>query len=182
MRLPRNPTWWHCSVQTRKEAPSTSTRMARSGGWLVACTPEGYILHAEEFQGAESLSQRYFFVVEIKAAVPSVKAVIHDDACHLRKFASAREQSSVATKTLTYPSIKYVMDRVHSKGHADPWCLQHCHPDAPETVTLLEGKNASVCEQLFSKTNRYGPMVRSMRRWTCVLFTHEVIAARNQKK
>eukprot|EP00972_Heterocapsa_arctica_P110440 16259059-Heterocapsa_arctica.AAC.1 len=71
------------------------------------------------------------------------------------------------------------MDRMHSKGHTDPWCRANCHPETAENTPLVAGMNTSVCEQTFSKTNRYGPMVMHMRRWTCVLFLHEIIAARN---
>lgn len=41
--------------------------------------------------------------------------------------------------------IKYVVDRLHIKGHSQKWCTERCHPDLfPE----LENVNTVVCEQI----------------------------------
>ncbi len=60
---------------------------ARSGGFLVACADNGYITDAFEFMGAESLSQRYIFLAKLREVFPDLKVIVHDDACHLRRFA-----------------------------------------------------------------------------------------------
>jgi hypothetical protein len=99
--------------------------------WVVIrCTPDGFIVHLKEYVGAESLPQRYFFLSEILQKAPSVKLVIHDDACHLRKYADGRKGDSEAAKLLAFPSVQYVTDRLHARGHVDSWCLANCAPDA----------------------------------------------------
>ena len=62
-------------------------RRARANGWLLACTPDGFALHAKAYYGSESLPQRHFFLAELVTAYPEAKIIIHDDACHIRKFA-----------------------------------------------------------------------------------------------
>ena len=58
----------------------------RSGGWLVACDGRGMVLAASEFYAGESLTQRAAFVASVVDQFPTVTTVVHDDACHLRKF------------------------------------------------------------------------------------------------
>eukprot|EP00973_Karenia_brevis_P031684 4371598-Karenia_brevis.AAC.1 len=76
--------------------------------------------------GSESLSQRYLFSSELKALYPDLQVIVHDDACHLHKYASARAQWSHHAATLSPPRLKYVCDRFHMTGHVDAWCLAHC--------------------------------------------------------
>ena len=52
--------------------------------------------------------------------------VCYDDGCHLRKFAqnSCRKD---ATPTATLISqLNFVVDKLHMKGHVDPWCKANC--------------------------------------------------------
>ncbi|CAK0796338.1 unnamed protein product, partial [Prorocentrum cordatum] len=63
-----------------------SLAVRRTGWFLVACSPAGHIVDAQEFYGVESLAQRYCFLVELKQRLPGSSVVIHDDACHLRKY------------------------------------------------------------------------------------------------
>ena len=58
----------------------------RSGGFLVACDGAGTILGVEEFFGGESLTQRAAFLASLKRDFPGIRTIVHDDACHLRKF------------------------------------------------------------------------------------------------
>ena len=81
----------------------------------MACTPEGFIMDAFEFMGAESCSQRYLFLARLKQCYPVLNVVLHDDACHLRRFADARAAfsslaSSVGTISVLVEriSVKYV--------------------------------------------------------------------------
>ena len=58
-------------LQTRAKKRRKTAR--RSGGFLVACTPEGFVLDAFEFMGAESCSQRYLFLARVKDMFPGVQ-------------------------------------------------------------------------------------------------------------
>ena len=58
-------------VAEPKDVPAKRRRKcARSGGFLLACTPQGYILDVFEFMGTESCSQRYFFIARVEATFP----------------------------------------------------------------------------------------------------------------
>jgi hypothetical protein len=81
------------------------------------------------------MSQRYFFVAELVGKVPSIAVVIHDDSCHLRKFAESHGRDSEAAARLMHPHIRYIIDRLHSKGqlshkpisfHMDTRCNRTC--------------------------------------------------------
>jgi len=153
------------ACKTHKEAGGAARRTQR-GGWLYACTPAGYILHLKEYVGCESLPQRYFFLAELVHAAPSIDLVIHDDACHLRKHCASRAKDGAMAAALAYPMIQYVTDRLHARGHIDPWCLATCSPTAACNVELVAGVNTSVCEQLFSKLGRHKFVMRVMDRLT----------------
>ena len=154
---------------------------ARKGGWLYGCTPDGYIVHLKEYIGAESLSQRYFFLAEIKAQADAVTLVIHDDACHLRKFCDKHAGSSEVARRLAFPNVKYVVDRLHSRGHVDPWCIENCIASAPCNEPLLAGVNTSVCEQMFSSLGRHKFMVRVLDRLAGALVLNALAYVRNER-
>ena len=170
------------SCQTTTEVKAGKPYAQRSGGWLVACAPSGYILYLKEYYGAESLSQCYFFLAELRGVMEEFDICIHDDACHIRKFATARAAESAATQELAFPNMKYITDYMHSDGHVDEWCLQNCHPDVPVNKALLEGVNTSICEQTFRITNRFKFMVQHMHRWTAKKIVHEIAESRNDMK
>ena len=95
---------------------------------------------------------------------------VHDDSCHLRKFAGARAHESAAAAELAYPALHHPTDRL---------CRANCHPDVPANAALLQGVNTSICEQTFRVTNRYKFMVQHMYRWTSIVLLHELAEARN---
>ena len=130
----------------------------RSGGWLVACDGRGMVLAASEFYVGECFT------------------VVHDDACHLRKFMDKWMDSQ---PRLTYPQTKFVLDKFHAPSHRDPWCKQHCSPKVPENARLLAGVNSSSCEFLFSWFSKFRSSFRTMNRQTAHFFVHEILLMRN---
>ena len=166
------------SCSTHKEGKQR-IKHSRRGGWLYACTSQGYILHLKEYVGAESLSQRYFFLAELVAQSPTMEVVIHDDACHLRKFVERRKNDSEAAARLAHPRIRYIVDRMHSKGHVDPWCLENCVAKAPGNEQYIADVNTSVCEQTFSRLGRHKFTIRWMDRLTSAMLLHEMAEVRN---
>jgi hypothetical protein len=117
----------------------------RSGGFLVACTPEGFVTDAFEFMGAESCSQRYLFVARLKELFPDLNVLMHDDACHLRRFADGRAHRSPFAKLLAYPQMHYILDRFHARSHVDQWCKDNVHPKIPLNDELVKNRNSSRC-------------------------------------
>ena len=106
----------------------------------MAVTPRGVILDMVELFGAESLAQRYCCLARLRGTHPNLKLVIHDDACHLRKYADNRKDDSDVSRVLAHPEIRYVVDRFHARGHVDEWCIANCSPKAPGLGELVAGK------------------------------------------
>ena len=78
------------TCSTHKESTAAQKQLKKSAGMLCACLSDGVILHMQEIYGCESLSQRYVCVAAVKALMPSPCVVVHDDACHLHKYAARR--------------------------------------------------------------------------------------------
>ena len=123
--------------QTHKEADKEARKLARQnrfGGILLACTPDGYVLHAQEFTGCESIPIRYFFIADVCEATPEINLVIHDDACHVARYSMSHKSGPSASAEVValrerMAALAWSLDRFHAKGHKDPWCRAHCHPE-----------------------------------------------------
>jgi hypothetical protein len=134
--------------QSCKELPV----FKRSGGFLVACASSGLILDLAEFLGAESVTQRYFFLARLLVTFPEISVVVHDDACHVRRYADSRSHLSEACKRLAFPKVIYAIDKFHARGHVDEWCLQNCHPRCEAVKAAIEDvaatKSCCFCKRL----------------------------------
>lgn len=148
----------------------------RTGGWLLACGGDGRVLHCMEFLGGESLTQRAAFVAQLKERYPSLNTILHDDACHLRRFMDRWVSSYPA---LTYPQMHYIIDKFHSRTHCDAWCQSHCSPSVPENQSRIQGHNSSACELLFSWFSLYKPSYRHMSAQTSHFVVHELLLIKN---
>lgn len=168
------------ACRTHKEGKYWAAK-CRHGGWLYAATPGGYIVHLAEYVGAESLPQRYFFLAELINVADEIEVVVHDDACHLRKFCDLRASDSTFAARLSFTHVKYIVDRMHSRGHVDAWCKANCFPTSPGNEELLAGINTSVCEQLFSKLGRHKFKVRVMDSLTGAFLLHELAEVHNEE-
>ena len=55
---------------------------------------------------------------------------VYDDACRLRRFLEKRINSRKyrpnRLENIRPGKIKYVVDRLHIKGHTEAWCLENC--------------------------------------------------------
>ena len=148
----------------------------RPGGWLLACTGDGVVTSLMEFYGGESLTQRAAFVAAIISEYPTVQAVVHDDACHLRRF-TQRWFSDYPH--LCYPAIRFIIDKFHYRGHRDSWCRANCAPTLPEHNTILQSVNTSRCEILFQWFSQYKHSFRHMSRLTGHFFVSELTDMHN---
>ena len=150
------------SCRTHKETPSMTREHEKSAGLLVSCLSSGVVPSVREILGCESLSQRYMFVADLKELYPELSTVVHDDACHLHRFARARGDVSAVAGSLAPPNMCYVCDIFHMAGHVDPWCLEHCNPRAPCFESVLAGVRTSVCEFTFTWLSQYKHQTKHM--------------------
>jgi hypothetical protein len=67
--------------KTHKETDTHVAAAARTAGFLTAVSASGVV--------AESLSQRCRFLARLAARLPTLKVVVHDDACRLRLIAES---------------------------------------------------------------------------------------------
>ena len=133
-----------------------------------------------EFYGAESLPQRYLFTARLRHLLgEALRVIVHDDACHLRRFAEKRRNVNAFAASLAFPRITYVVDRFHARGHVDKWCLENCHPDVSAVQGLMDGIKSSICETTSSWLGRYKHMARKINRWAYDFFLLEVIDLHN---
>ena len=167
--------------RAKRASSNLSRRSKRSGGLLVAVTPEGFVTDAFEFMGSESCAQRYLFLSRLKSLYPELSTVCHDDSCHLRRFANRWADGSTLARQLAYPQMLYILDRFHASGHVDAWSLANVHPAVPENSAALEGVNTSACEILFAWLARYKHGFRKMNRWMGNFFAQEVLDLHNQE-
>ena len=167
--------------RTHKEGEQQKLLHSRTAGVLVACLSNGLIVAFRECYGVESLSQRYLFISELKARFPLLTVVVHDDACHLHKFAEARSSDSPHASDISPPKMLYACDGFHASGHTDPWCMANCHPKAPHVVEKLSGIRTSVCEFTFTWFSQYKHQTKHMSEHTFKHFIMEMIEAHNQQ-
>ena len=144
---------------------------------------DGFMLNVFEFMGADSPAQRYISVTRLKQLFPQVPVVLHDDACHLRRFADHRQDMSSCFVSCAFPSMVYILDRFHVSGHIDLWCyflcMRNVHPDLDFNRAFVQGRNTFVCELTFSCLARYKHMFRKMRQWIANFFLQELVDMRN---
>ena len=170
------------ACKTHKELGLWQKKLIRAGranGWLFAVTPDGYALHAKPYYGSESLSQRHFFLGELIGAYPNIRTVIHDDACHVRKYCSKHQRRSALAARLAYPNVRYILDRWHQAGHTDDWCRANCRTDTEEHQAVLSGVNTPRAEAWNSLVCRHRWVLRPMTHLLRSFFMHEVVDVRN---
>ena len=52
--------------------------------------------------------------------------VCYDDACHLKKYACNPSRKNTTTTSSRLASLNIAVDKLHFRGHVDPWCHQNC--------------------------------------------------------
>ena len=62
---------------------------------------------------------RYTYVIEF---------ICYDDACHPKRFARNPVRKDLTIQTKQLASVEMSVDKMHMKGHTDPWCKANCDP------------------------------------------------------
>ena len=57
-----------------------------------------------------------------------IEFICYDDACHLKRFARNPVRASLTYQTAQLASVEMAVDKMHAKGHTDPWCKANCDP------------------------------------------------------
>ena len=168
------------ACQTHKETPAHVVAAARTAGFLTAVSSSGVVVDLDELIGAESLSQRYRFLARVAERLPTLKVIVHDDACHLRLMVESQEKRT-AIATRLAEDCSYIVDDYHSTGHVGQWCSENCMPKLEPNAALLDGFPTNICEIVNSELSPLGHTVHHMGRWTCQLYLQEVVDVLNMK-
>ena len=169
------------ACRTHKESKGSReykrmVKRGRLGGVLLATTSSGLVLHLQGFVGSETLPIRYFFIGDLKSQIPELQAIIHDDSCHVYRYALKHAERSDLAKSVS--EMTFALDRFHSSGHTDPWCREHCGIEKHKE--LLDGYNTSAAETANSTLSRYKCAVRCMGSRTRIFFLSEITDSRNR--
>ncbi|CAJ1338621.1 unnamed protein product, partial [Effrenium voratum] len=134
--------------QTTKESARDVAGAARSAGFLLAITSSGIVAGLEEIIGAESLSQRYKFLVGLARLYEQFNIAVHDDACHLQAFAQSQVSASFTStsRRLGGKDFTYIIDEFHAPGHVGKWCRRHLLPSLAENKRKLDQFPTSIAE------------------------------------
>ena len=65
------------------------------------------------------VTQHYTYMIEF---------ICYDDACHLKRFARNPVRKDLTIQTKQLASVEMSVDKMHMKGHTDPWCKANCDP------------------------------------------------------
>ena len=133
-------------------------------------------MHLPNRVGAGSFGNTQCNLSELRQRLGErLQAIIHDDACHVLRYALKHKEHSQLSKDMA--AMTWMLDRFHSKGHKDAWCASHCAPELfPE---VAEGLNTSACEQVNALLGRHKYVYRQMTGPCRLFFLQEVIDSRN---
>ena len=67
----------------------------------------------------------------------TLDTICYDDACHLKRYATNPIRSTLTNTAKQIATMNFVVDRMHFKGHIDPWCRENCDPDKLEAMKMV---------------------------------------------
>ena len=65
----------------------------------------------------------------------NIDYICYDDACHLKRFAENPIRANLTEEAKKLASVEIVVDKIHMRGHIDPWCKEFCDPKSFLTLT-----------------------------------------------
>ena len=122
--------------------------------------PCGTITLFSQLYGSESISQVTGIVTDyIGESNHKIKILLYDDGCHFKLYVEKnnRTKDSDAAKKLGQ-DIDIKVDKLHFRGHTDPWCNKHMDPFKVEALVDV---NTVKAEQTFAWLNKF-TMVKNM--------------------
>ena len=54
--------------------------------------------------------------------------IVYDDGCHLKKYAMDTVRCTATDTASKIAEMPIIVDKMHFKGHTDPWCAENCNP------------------------------------------------------
>ena len=129
---------------------------------------------------AESLSQRYAFSARLASRVPTLRTIVHDDACHLKLMCVDQKDCSAISRRLA--DFNFIVDRFHASGHVGEFCARECLPDLPRNKEILDRFPTDIAETVNSQFSPLGHLVHHQGKWFCNLFLQEMCDVHNMTR
>lgn len=145
---------------------------------MFAVAGSGHVVHCAEFSGSETIPLRWFFCAQVKHAVPEWRCLVHDDACHLKRFSQKHKSRCALAQDMA--SMLFILDKFHAQNHRDPYCALHCHPS--QHTEVMSGFDSSACERVNSIVGRHKFCMRQMGAGVRNFYLQEIIETRNSLK
>ena len=101
-------------------------------------------------------------VCEMGCVFPQILVVVHDDACHMRRYTTNSQDHEELQAQIAHPMVTYVLDRFDARGHLDAWCRATCCTTSPQMQDIVADAVTSICEITFAWLAKYKHMVRKM--------------------
>ena len=68
--------------------------------------------------------------------------VCYDDGCHLHKYTYNPCRAHLTSTATNMTKLCIVIDKMHMKGHIDPWCKRTCDPKFfPQLNNVSQARN-----------------------------------------
>ena len=189
-------------------------------GILAGLRPCGVIVMLSELFTSESISQVYAYLHEFLRNNYSVSSklgkygihciyqfdcttfhylefICYDDGCHLRRYARLTSRKDLTATTKHLAQVEILVDKLHMRGHTDPWCKANCDASAfPELDKVRTMNNISaiyvhliltqvdteICEQCFSWLSKYAHITRRMKQSTFLFFLLYLCILHNERE
>eukprot|EP00959_Pyramimonas_sp_CCMP1952_P101973 2132600-Pyramimonas_sp.AAC.1 len=113
---------------------------------------------------------------KVAAAVPELKTLVHDDACHVRAFALCRvADAAEGSMAARLGGFQFIQDWPHNLGHVDPTCREEYFPTVAANEATLGSFPTPICESVNAQLSLLAHTVHHMGRWVCLFFVSEVV-------
>ena len=90
----------------------------------IFCSHQNYLKHYSKMSMIDTALVHTLLLINTHEFF--IGFICYDDACHLKKFARHPARATLTEQSKQLASVEMVVDRMHMKGHVDPWCKEHC--------------------------------------------------------
>jgi hypothetical protein len=190
------------SCNTLKLTVTSCDIKCKTRGILLSATNCGIVMSFRELYGSESCTQvallfmdtldsfkgtcRFFmpiinyYTCKFINLGTQPEYMVYDDACHLMRFVNTRmKREPVSRRLKLFNDKKFVIDKLHIRGHKEAFCNKNCHPDNfPE----LAKANTVICEQVNYWLNNFKYILKHMNRQRYIFFLSIILREFNNIK
>ena len=107
---------------------------------MAVCTAFSTPIPPKPRKSVGILYKRILGPLLTKKIVHTAEFLCYDDGCHVRKFANNPVRSTLTDTTKRIAAMEIVIDKMHFKGHINPWWRRYCNPN---DLTFIVGQQVT---------------------------------------